>query len=61
MKLKVVDAHSSGAPCRTVIGGLEDLGIVGSTMLEKKKYIEQNHDWLRTSLLQEPRDRKSVV
>ncbi|MGB3875236.1 MAG: proline racemase family protein [Shinella zoogloeoides] len=55
MKLKVVDAHSSGAPCRTVIGGLEDLGIVGSTMLEKKKYIEQNHDWLRTSLLQEPR------
>jgi proline racemase len=55
MKLKVVDAHSSGAPCRTVIGGLEDLGIVGKTMLEKKVFIEQNHDWLRTSLLQEPR------
>ncbi|GBR52421.1 proline racemase [Neokomagataea thailandica NBRC 106555] len=55
MKLKVVDAHSSGAPCRIVTGGLEDLGIVGKTMLDKKIYIEQNHDWLRTSLLQEPR------
>lgn len=55
MKLKVVDAHSSGAPCRTVTGGLDSLGIVGKTMLEKKVFIEQNLDWLRTSLLQEPR------
>jgi proline racemase len=55
MKLQVVDAHSSGAPCRTVTGGLEHLNIVGKTMLEKKVYIEKNLDWLRTSLLQEPR------
>jgi proline racemase len=55
MILNVVDAHSSGAPCRTVTGGLEPLGIVGSTMLEKKKYVEDNHDWLRTALLREPR------
>jgi proline racemase len=55
MILNVVDAHSSGAPCRTVTGGLDSLGIVGSTMLEKKKFVEDNHDWLRTSLLREPR------
>lgn len=55
MKIKVVDAHSSGAPCRTVIGGLEGLSIVGNTMLEKKLSFEAQYDWLRRALLQEPR------
>lgn len=55
MIIEVVDAHSSGAPCRIVTGGLETLGITGSTMMEKKKYLESHHDWLRTSLLKEPR------
>jgi proline racemase len=55
MIINVVDAHSSGAPCRIVVGGLEPLNIVGETMLAKKQYVEQNHDWLRTALLQEPR------
>ena len=55
MIIKVVDAHSSGAPCRTVIGGLEGLGITGATMFDKKRYIQENLDWLRTAILQEPR------
>ena len=55
MIIDVVDAHSSGAPCRIVTGGIEQLGITGNTMLEKKKYVEDHHDWLRTALLQEPR------
>ncbi|MFC9549948.1 proline racemase family protein [Rhodococcus sp. NPDC056960] len=55
MEFKVIDVHSSGAPCRIVIDGLDQLGIQGSTMLEKKKYIEQNLDWFRTALLKEPR------
>lgn len=55
MIIEVVDAHSSGAPCRIVVGGLDPLGITGDTMLAKKQYVERNHDWLRTSLLQEPR------
>lgn len=60
MIIDVVDAHSSGAPCRIVTGGLDELGITGSTMLEKKEFVEQNHDWLRTSLLQEPRGHPAV-
>lgn len=55
MIIRAVDAHSSGAPCRTVVGGLEELNITGRTMLAKKQYIQQNLDWLRTALLQEPR------
>ncbi len=55
MKVRAVDAHSSGAICRTVIGGLESLEIIGNTMLEKKLYIESRYDWLRTALLKEPR------
>ena len=55
MIVSVVDAHSSGAPCRTVIGGLDELNIAGQTMLAKKRYIEDNLEWLRTALLQEPR------
>jgi len=55
MIIDVVDAHSSGAPCRIVTGGLDRLGIAGETMLEKKRYVESHHDWLRTSLLREPR------
>lgn len=55
MKLKFIDAHSEGAPCRAIIDGLEEVGITGKTMLEKKVFVEQNADWLRTALLQEPR------
>ena len=55
MIFDVVDAHSGGAPCRIVIGGLETLAISGATMLEKKQFVERNLDWLRTSLLREPR------
>lgn len=55
MKFQFVDAHSEGAPCRTIIGGLEALEITGGTMLEKKQFFEEHCDWLRTALLQEPR------
>jgi proline racemase len=55
MIIKVVDAHTSGAEARTVIGGLDGLGIRGETMRAKKEYIQHNLDWLRTALLDEPR------
>ncbi|WP_336749613.1 proline racemase family protein [Pantoea vagans] len=55
MKLKFVDAHSAGAPCRTITEGLVPLKITGKTMLEKKQFFEKECDWLRTALVQEPR------
>lgn len=51
--LQVVDAHTSGEFCRVVIGGFPEPE--GSTMIEKKKWLETNYDHVRTALMLEPR------
>ena len=40
--LQVVDAHTAGEFCRMVIGGFPEPE--GSTMIEKKKWMEENYD-----------------
>ena len=40
--LQVVDAHTVGEFCRVVIGGFPEPE--GSTMIEKKKWMEKNYD-----------------
>lgn len=52
-QLVVVDSHTVGEFCRIVIGGFPEPQ--GSTMIEKKKWMEQNYDHVRTSLMYEPR------
>lgn len=52
-QLVVVDAHTVGEFCRVVIGGFPEPQ--GNTMIEKKKWMEQNYDHVRTSLMYEPR------
>ena len=51
--LQVVDAHTVGEFCRVVIGGFPEPE--GSTMIEKKKWMEKNYDKVRTALMYEPR------
>ncbi len=51
--LQVVDAHTVGEFCRVVIGGFPEPK--GSTMIEKKKWMEENYDHVRTALMFEPR------
>lgn len=51
--LYVVDTHTEGEPTRIVLGGFPDLR--GSTLLEKRDFIATDLDWLRTTLLLEPR------
>ena len=51
--LQVVDAHTAGEFCRMVIGGFPEPE--GSTMIEKKKWMEENYDHVRTALMLEPR------
>ena len=51
--LNIVDSHTMGQPTRIVTGGL--LPIPGDNMAAKKKYLEQEMDDLRTSLMHEPR------
>ncbi len=51
--LQVVDSHTVGEFCRIVIGGFPEPE--GTTMIEKKKWMEDNYDHVRTALMFEPR------
>lgn len=51
--LQVVDAHTVGEFCRVIIGGFPEPE--GKTMIEKKKWMEENYDHVRTALMFEPR------
>src|SRR5437660_12843943 len=48
-----VDAHACGEPGRVITGGVLD--VPGSTMFEKKTYLETHADDLRLRMLREPR------
>lgn len=49
----VVDMHAAGEICNVIVAGAPDLP--GETAFEKMKSLESEHDWLRRSLLMEPR------
>lgn len=48
-----IDAHTCGNPVRVVIDNRPQLQ--GSGMIEKRQYFEHNYDWIRQSLMFEPR------
>ena len=73
-KVTTLDMHTEGEPLRVFLDGVPDLS--GKTILESRRYLRENHDYLRTALMWEPRghadmygcivtpperDRKSVV
>src|SRR6266705_4424703 len=51
--ISAVDAHAGGEPGRVIVGGVLD--VPGSTMFEKRLYLEQHADGLRKRMLREPR------
>jgi trans-L-3-hydroxyproline dehydratase len=51
--VKVIDSHTSGEPFRLVIGGLPE--IPGGTVIAKRRFANENLDWLRRALMLEPR------
>ena len=51
--IHAVDSHTMGEPTRVVVGGVPQ--IPGNTMPEKKKYLEDHLDYLRTAIMLEPR------
>ncbi len=53
LKIKCIDMHTGGEPLRIPIDGLPK--IPGSSVLEKRRYFQQNHDHIRTGLMFEPR------
>ena len=53
-----VDTHTEGEPTRIIVSGLPD--IKGKNMIEKKRYFQNNLDFLRTSLMNEPRGHEDM-
>lgn len=51
--IHVIDSHTSGEATRIVVGGIPN--VKGATMPEKKEYLEKNLDYVRTTLMLEPR------
>jgi len=48
-----IDAHTCGNPVRLVVSGGPEL--MGNNMVEKRAYFLEHHDWIRKSLMFEPR------
>lgn len=48
-----IDSHTMGEPTRIVVGGIPK--IPGKTMPEKKAYLEEHLDYVRTAIMLEPR------
>lgn len=51
--LTAIDSHTAGEAARIVTGGIPKL--VGKTIAEKKQYLIDHYDSLRTALMLEPR------
>lgn len=50
---KVIDLHAGGAPSRLVLSGIPSLS--GKTVMDKMQYFATHHDWIRRTLVLEPR------
>jgi proline racemase len=53
IKVKTIEAHAAGEPLRVIVGGFPT--IPGNTILERRRYLKNNLDFLRTALVWEPR------
>ena len=51
--ISTIDAHAAGEPLRIITAGLPPLP--GGTVLERRRYMAENHDDIRRTLLFEPR------
>ena len=51
--ITTIDAHTEGEPFRVITGGLPD--IPGASVLERRRYVREHLDDLRTALMWEPR------
>lgn len=56
--ISAVDSHTAGEPTRIVVSGIPN--IPGKTMPEKKAYLEKHMDYIRKSIMHEPRGHKDM-
>ncbi len=57
--LQIIDSHTEGEPTRVVISGGPNLG--NGTMAEKARLLRDSHDWLRSTVCNEPRGHDAMV
>lgn len=57
-QLKAIDSHTCGEFLRLVVDGMPE--IKGSTMMERKNYMQENLDHYRRALMDEPRGHKNM-
>jgi len=53
LKITTIDAHTEGEPFRVITGGFPELP--GENILDRRRYVKENLDHLRTALMWEPR------
>jgi len=53
VQIKTIDMHTGGEPLRVIVSGFPELK--GNSVLEYRRDIKENYDYLRTSLMFEPR------
>ncbi len=51
--IKTIDAHTAGEPLRLVVDGFPEPQ--GTTMLERRDWLREHYDHLRTAIMLEPR------
>lgn len=54
ISLTTIETHTCGEPFRILVNGLPKK-IPGKTLLDKRNYIQKNYDYIRTTLMREPR------
>jgi 4-hydroxyproline epimerase len=57
--LHIIDSHTEGEPTRVVISGGPDLG--RGPVAEQARRFQQEHDWLRSAVCNEPRGHEAMV
>jgi len=56
--ITTVDAHAAGEPLRIITGGLPT--VPGTTMLERRRYLQEHLDHIREALIWEPRGHRDM-
>src|SRR5215216_6056588 len=54
----VIYTHTEGEPLCIINGGIPYP--YGSSILEKRKFLEENYDWVRCALMREPRGHRDM-
>jgi len=56
--IDVIDSHTAGEPTRIIVGGFPP--VRGETMAARMDYLKTDMDWLRKSLMREPRAHRDM-